>query len=248
MYRRPLDAVLPDEDDGPAGVAALLVAVHVDDLVELHLQRVVPVRAETANVAQTSDASDAQHAPFVLDVLREAVHQLVRGPLDGEPSRRLVQAQVPGDGIRQFGVGGQHQHVVLAEEQRRPGVLVQALDVVLRRRPARHRILGAGVQGTPEVQDGPPHGRGGRATAGDAMSLHLDTRATVTRTRYFVESRHSPARPRGDPSRSGRRSSSSSSPGRTVPPAASSGCCRSPGRPPASPSRSTWRRSTPGGR
>lgn len=79
MYRWPLHAILTDQNDGAAGIfAARLVTMHVNNVLYVDVQRILPVGAFVHG-----------RLGFIV-----AVHQLVRCPFDDQRVNGLVEAQI----------------------------------------------------------------------------------------------------------------------------------------------------------
>ena len=115
QHRRMLHAVMCHQHGGAARVG-LLVTVQVHDLIDPHLERVLPEGALLL-VARLSALGGVA-----------AVHQLVGRPLNDQAVGQLVQRQVARQ--RRRLLRRLHQHVVLAVQQGGLVVLVQRLHVV----------------------------------------------------------------------------------------------------------------------
>lgn len=103
-----LNPVIGDQDQR-AGVVLVAVTMHKQDGVHLHADGLLPRSA------------------FVFD--GAAVHQSVGRPLQRHALGLGASVQRQVARLRMFALFGQHEHVVLAEEQRIPLVLVQRFDV-----------------------------------------------------------------------------------------------------------------------
>lgn len=100
VNRRTLYAILTHQNDGAACVAAtILMAMHIDNLVHIDVQRIAPVVACLVRAIG----------------IVVAIHQLIRRPLDGQRLDTLMQTEVARHGLSH--ILGQHQHIVLAIEQ-----------------------------------------------------------------------------------------------------------------------------------